>query len=333
MSHNKRNPYFDFLRAFAIIMVIGNHTSSFTNLNMANGFNMNVLILQIMKCAVPIFLAISGYFLCNVTISNNSQYYSFLKKHLIRIYLPMMIFSLPYIFGNGFVIRSIIGRTILALLGAYSVYYFIFLIAQYYVFLPIIAKLVKNHFSWIFIVLSTISILVDTYLLYIKGMDIPLFVYAGIGLVWIAFFALGCYLRIIERTYKLTNIVIFTFFSLALSYLETLFLNTEFSGGYGIKLSVFLFSGCTIILLFSEHFEESYNRRSDNIIFKFLSMVGRISFPIYLCHVYIIQFLDTYNLFTDSWLINIILVTAISITMTLLTKWILPKRLYKLIGL
>ena len=52
-----RLSYFDFLRGIAILMVISIHTFD-------NGMVLpDVILRNIMNCAVPIFLAISGYFL------------------------------------------------------------------------------------------------------------------------------------------------------------------------------------------------------------------------------------------------------------------------------
>lgn len=181
----QRNNYFDFLRALAIIMVIGNHTSNVADFSFPTGIG-NIIILQIIKAGVPIFLAISAFFLCPRIITGKKQYIGFLTKHLKRVYIPMLIFSLPFIFGNGLGLKSVLGRTVLSLFGAYSVYYFIFLIAQYYLLLPVMQRKAINMKGLaICALISGVSILIVTYCNSILDMDLPLFIYAGFCPVWI----------------------------------------------------------------------------------------------------------------------------------------------------
>ena len=59
----QRNPYFDALRGVAILMVVAIHTyNGATSLAEPAGC-MAAAVRQLFNCAVPIFLAISGYFL------------------------------------------------------------------------------------------------------------------------------------------------------------------------------------------------------------------------------------------------------------------------------
>lgn len=334
MKIHRRNPYFDALRAIAIIMVIANYTCSVANLDMLHGFNFNVLILQVIKCAVPLFLAISGYFLCRAAINNKKEYFIFLRKHLSKIYIPMLIFSLPYILAKGLVIRSLIGRTFLALVGGFSVYYFIFLIAQYYILLPTIKKTIKNKWWWgVFACISICSIITITYINIVKGMDLPLFIYAGLFPLWIVFFALGCYLRNSMREYNIIYVLLFTICALASSYVESYYLTKYYGDGYGIKLSVFLFSGGMILLLFSKRIEFHFNHYVQGIVCHIFEKVGQLSFFIYLSHIYVIQGLDKFNLLTSSWYLNIIVVSVVCVLLAWIANKTLPTKIRYLIGL
>lgn len=62
-ERTQRNPYFDFLRGIAMIMVVGIHT--FAPLQAGEGeiydFTANI-VRQALNCAVPLFLALAGYF-------------------------------------------------------------------------------------------------------------------------------------------------------------------------------------------------------------------------------------------------------------------------------
>lgn len=86
VNMRQRNNYFDFLRAVAIIMIIGNHTCSVADLSVPRGLG-NLAVLQILKSGVPIFLAISGYFLSRISFTDSKSYFQFLYKHLKHIYI------------------------------------------------------------------------------------------------------------------------------------------------------------------------------------------------------------------------------------------------------
>lgn len=85
----------------------------------------------------------------------------------------------------------------------FSVYYFIALIIQCYLLLPVLMKYKKKGLI-LSCILTIVAISVITYLNQIKGLSIPLLLYAGPFPVWLAFFALGLYLGgTQQRNYKL----------------------------------------------------------------------------------------------------------------------------------
>lgn len=90
----KRNAYFDFLRGIAIMMVVAIHTFRDTRFEIG-GVDWAILIRQTLNAAVPIFLAISGYFLSRKSLSVKSECLAFWKKQLPRVYIPCFIWSLP----------------------------------------------------------------------------------------------------------------------------------------------------------------------------------------------------------------------------------------------
>lgn len=79
----QRDTYFDFLRGIAIIMVIGIHTYT-------DGLvHFNLFLRQFLNCAVPIFLAISGYFIGHKSFVEQGSCVKFLKKHVPRVYIRL----------------------------------------------------------------------------------------------------------------------------------------------------------------------------------------------------------------------------------------------------
>ena len=134
IKEKQRDSYFDFWRGIAIIMVIGIHTYS-------DGFmHMNLVLRQFLNCAVPIFLAISGYFIGKKSFSEKGSYGAFLKKQVPRVYVPMLVWSIPWMvlaIHGGQQPLIVLQRTFV---GDMSIFYFIILIIQYYALTPVIQK-------------------------------------------------------------------------------------------------------------------------------------------------------------------------------------------------
>lgn len=97
-SAKERNTYFDFLRGLAIIMVVGIHTfpAESVSIDTVHGL-ISIVVRQILNAAVPIFLAISGFFIANRDYSMGShRHIDFLKRQVKKIYIPALIYSIPW---------------------------------------------------------------------------------------------------------------------------------------------------------------------------------------------------------------------------------------------
>lgn len=126
----ERVAYFDFLRGLAIMMVVGIHTYTLGE--------DSAEVRQVLNTAVPLFIAISGYFLSYKRMGNKEDYFSFLKKQLPKVYLPVLVWSLPLYALAIYSGRNIFGQTILLFACGLSIYYFVAFIMQCYVVLPIV---------------------------------------------------------------------------------------------------------------------------------------------------------------------------------------------------
>lgn len=93
---SERIEYFDFLRGLAIIMVVATHTfgSSYTYESISL---LGISVRQLISCAVPIFCVSSAFFLGNKDFANKYDYFIFLRKQILRVYLPCLVCSLPYL--------------------------------------------------------------------------------------------------------------------------------------------------------------------------------------------------------------------------------------------
>ena len=326
----QRNHYYDFLRGVAIMMVVAIHTFCISETNMQdNTLDVNTLVRQIFNCAVPIFLSISGYFLCTKDLNTWSDKKKFWYRQVPKVYVPTMIASLPYIAlalkrGN-----NPISAVMMMSVCGFSIYYFIALIIQYYALLPVFKKTDMGGV----ILCSSISltaIFAVSCLTNVAGYKLPLIAYAGPFPVWCVFFAMGCYLRKCERNYSLLLPVMAVIVGLAMEYVETYYWNKNYEGGFGIKCSSFIYSIAVITFLFSCKIEKSYKR---NTFTRIIEYIGSISFAIYLYHLYTNEILSLLHITTSlPWILR----WAICLVATILTielfKRIFPKKFHWLFG-
>ena len=86
--------YFDFLRGIAILMVVAIHTYIAGDFMSVDG-TARIIFRQFLNCAVPIFLALSGFFLGRKIFDNQNSVQSFWKKQIPKVYIPCIVWSLP----------------------------------------------------------------------------------------------------------------------------------------------------------------------------------------------------------------------------------------------
>jgi surface polysaccharide O-acyltransferase-like enzyme len=139
---SNRIEYFDILRAFAIFDVVAIHSSG-TGLHFSDdsiNFNFTVLWRNLLNFSVPMFLAISGFFLAKKRIECYRDYFVFLKKQIPRVYIPLLTWSLVW-FALAVLVqhKSVVHELIkVVVFQSSGPYYFIALIIQYYLLLPIL---------------------------------------------------------------------------------------------------------------------------------------------------------------------------------------------------
>lgn len=140
----QRNLYFDTLRGIAIIMVVAIHTfiaCEFDNYQSICFISMR----EIFNVAVPLFLAISGFFIGRKNFDNNSQIFNFWKKQIPKVYIPTLFWSIPYLALAVFHQQPLFKNLLVFIFCGYSIYYFIALIIQCYLLLPFIQKKMLNY--------------------------------------------------------------------------------------------------------------------------------------------------------------------------------------------
>ena len=210
----------------------------------------------------------------------------------------------------------------------FSIYYFIALIIQYYLLLPLLQKHLKRNMIFS-ILISAISICFVTYANSVKAMSLPLIFYAGPFVVWFVFYMLGVYYSRTERTYSLKFSIVIVLIGFLLECIETYFLNTRYTGGVGIKLSAFIYSYGMVLLALHPQLEVLYRK---NILTSCIAYIGKISFGVYLIHCYFIPVVDRF-FYSTSWSLRWSLVSLITIIFIAFARKLLPQRITNIIGL
>lgn len=322
----QRNLYFDSLRGIAILMVVAIHTfiaCEFDNFQSICAISMR----EIFNVAVPLFLAISGFFIGRKKFESNYQIITFWKKQIPKVYIPTLFWSVPYLTLALYHQQSLLKNILVFLLCGYSIYYFIALIIQCYLLLPFIQKKMLNYaMGEVILSLSLICVAVISYTSITR---FPLIVFAGPVIVWLIFFWIGVFLSRSERNYKIGWIFVGVLVSFALMLIETKFRHEATGGGYGIKPSSFIFSFLMILLLLSKRMEQKYVK--DNIINKVLTVVGDYSFPIYLIHCFVITIVFHFVTISN-WIVRWTIVVAITMSFICLVRKVLPNKCLKIIG-
>lgn len=322
----QRNLYFDALRGIAILMVVAIHTfiaCEFDDYQSICAISMR----EIFNVAVPLFLAISGFFIGRKKFESNYQIITFWKKQIPKVYIPTLFWSAPYLTLAVYHQQSLLKNILVFLLCGYSIYYFIALIIQCYLLLPFIQKKMLNYaMGWVIFSLSLICVAVISYTSITR---FPLIVFAGPVIVWLIFFWIGVFLSRRERDYKIGWIFIGVLLSFVLMLIETKYRHEATGGGYGIKPSSFIFSFLMILLLFSKRIEHKYVK--DNVINKALIVVGDYSFSIYLIHCFVITIVFHFVTISN-WIVRWTIVVAITMLFICLVRKVLPNKCLKIIG-
>ena len=322
----KRNTYFDFLRGLAIMMVVGIHTYTLGK--------DSTVVRQLLNTAVPLFIAISGYCLSQKRMENKDDYLFFLKKKFSKVYLPVLVWSLPLYAIALYSGSSIIKQTILLLSCGLSIYYFVAFIMQCYVVLPVINNYISGNKRRVVIVSCLISFAWIAGVMYmntIQGKGIPLILYAGPLPCWLMFFVLGVMIgHKPERNYSIILPMVIAILGFILSVIETDYLLDHYGKGIGIKPSSFIYSAGMIFLMFSNKVENLIRRTG--AIYRFIIWIGSLSFGIYLVHCYFISFFVK-RLPIDSWLLQWSLALFLTVVFILILRKLLPTKYHKYLGI
>lgn len=326
----QRNPYFGILRGIAIIFVIGIHTFPVVP-SMAE-----IILRQVIQCAVPLFIAISGYFIGKKFLSTKKTYLSFLKKQVSRVYFPMLLWSLPWlvfaIHSGGNPLRNIA----FALVGGMSIFYFIPLIMQYYTLTPLIQWTVSKHFwtgGGISALLTFVAVVLLVYVQHVVCLNLSLVSSISPFPLWCLFYYIG----VAAASDKLPKVnplwwLAGLFLTIGICFLEIEMLKPFGHTVYGLKTSGQLISFFAVMFALSPSVREKFKSDTQKKLPYLAAYIGRVSFFIYLTHCLVILVYN-YLVNIDCWVIKWAVTTTVSLLGAGIMQKIISDRFYRFIGL
>ncbi len=341
-----RVEYWDAVRGIAIFCVIVIHAIGsawyfFTDNSGAENLYFLVILRQVVAFAVPVFLFISGYFLQDVVIHNFPSYITFLRKRLPRILVPYFLWSFVYIgysaLSTGVYpsIKSVM--TTLMLGQATGSFYFILLICQFYVLLPLFLILRKSKIGFVSVCVLNILAIVALYAYtLITGKSPSLLCYGSPFYMWMIYFIIGLNANKIFTYLRTPVIVITLVITLIIAVIESLYLmnisgNNAVFATSSVRLGSMLYTIPIILLVLK------LSKYKWSIPIKLVHL-GHYSFGIYFIHMLILTFTSQFILTVPFIASHLILYTIILAILTTVSCYaigsvinrILPRNFTKL---
>lgn len=325
--------YYDFLKGLAIMGVVAIHTMilNFEPYSFEGG--VFAVFRNLLGCCVPFFVTVSGYFLAPKEVSTKCAYINFIKTRFKTVYIPMLIWGLPWLCLLLLSVQTFSGACYVLgmyLIGGVSILYFIALIIELYLQLPIIQKV--NVGGMIF--LSIISLVVTygwSLVNYTTDIHPPLVAYCSFP-TYIGFFALGCYIGKTKMKPNVWFSLIIVILGLTLSVLESYYwldYNPK-NNWLGLKSSVQFLSLGIILLLFTKELSGCYR---SNKITRIIETFGTQSMPIYMSHMLVKFALNKIGFNPDMWITNWGVVFMLDVIFIFTLAKVLPKKYLPYIGI
>lgn len=314
----ERDLFFDRLRGVAILCVVLIHA-------MTSKGSFELVIRQIIAFAVPIFIFISGYFMSNKEIQSLKEYIEFLKKRVNKVVIPYILWTiaaigLNFVQGENLTVYKVVKMFLLG--TSMTPFYFIIVILQLYLLMPLLKKL--N--IWVALSMNIISLVV-LYILSFNGYFLKFPYYALPLTMWIGYFSLGMAIKQKKYNFKISYTLLFIIISFALSVIESIMIS-DFAFST-VKISSFLYSISLILFLLTIK-----NKFVKSI---FLVKLGNYAFGIYFMHMFALivlgKILSKINLALPlkTTIIFILAIVICYITIDICKK-ILPKKINQMLG-
>jgi fucose 4-O-acetylase-like acetyltransferase len=324
-----RNLYIDFLKGIAILFVIMVHT--FVGLNVAGVFSISLRILS--NVAVPMFLSISGFCLSTKIFKTKSDIFYFYKRQIPKVYIPCLIWSIPFLAYHLYLHNSVKYELFNFFTCGESVYYFIAIIIQFYLLLPILLRWNGKIFLIISFVISSFSIILQNVIFSKVEVSGPYTLLLGYFPIWLFFFEFGLYLKRIQRNYSYIITIIIILIGIICTYIEF-----HYFHNYEYNIGSFILATGVILFMYKKTVEFSFNKYLVQVIFsKYIEYVGKTSLFIYLVHIHIKVWLPSLghivNVSNITWAVDFLMVTSLTMVVLFICKKCFPVPIQRLLGI
>ncbi|MZQ83653.1 acyltransferase family protein [Paenibacillus sp. 5J-6] len=301
VKSNSRFPELDFIRAIAVIAVIAIHVTSITLTKMpADQFTFisSIVINQLSRFCVPAFLFVSGVLAYQSYMKNS--YLQLIKGKIKDLIVPYLVWtSLGLIFFlsyssnyKGIIMIFLTGN------GPFYQLYYIPLLFQMFIFLPLIIKLARSKKAVISLLLINILMYVG-YQILVVGAVLPKDLVGSASsilqstfIIWMSYFCLGVYAaqyysKLLEfiKSKSLTIFIAIYIVSAIALIMDTLLSfgiekQMELMGYFRLTVMIYSFASMALIVKISMTLRNQP---------KYITSIYRNSFGIYLIHVAIIK--------------------------------------------
>ena len=296
-----RSTFWDDVKGICIIAVVVIHILA--PLTAAPSFSMEwlngTLLSQPVDFAVPIFLAISGYFVSHQRSDHATNFYS---KRLKRLIFPYVVWTVIYtvLFAPSKLLSPVYLASAIASGTGIGIGYFVIVLLQFTLLTPVLAYIRTERQHFIIMMVSACFGLVWSYAVRFVPQfgSLGTFPYDALPFfVWCPFYQLGLFLRRFPSRAEalggwkalLSGLLLLL---LLLSIVEAWAFGASVHPDFGasqLKLSTFAFSTVLFLLLVA------LSNSSPSLFgVSALAWLGRNSFPIYLSHMLMLRVLSAF---------------------------------------
>ncbi len=326
----KHIAYLDFLRSFAVVMVLLLHSISpyitQPNLYGTTSWYINLALNALTRTGVPLFLMISGYLL--LSSEDTEDFGAFYKKRILHILIPLIFWNIAY-----YVIKCVSGKLEFGFRAFFDSFinngteyhlWYLYTLIGIYLITPFL-KIIVNQCSFGKLILLLSIMLFGTTIRPFVNAVTPLYIYIMEPLFngYVACFFMGYVLGNIKTSSKVC--LWFGFFGV-LCFFVSCFYHNLHSSKDGINLifnygySLCHYGLAASIFIVSKHFVTKPVPGARTF--------AKLSFGIYLVHVMIMDTVMSYFMIDASPVVSSGYIFAVAFGVSTLITYVLTKIKY-----